>query len=177
MRFLTLIMCIALIAGCSGQIYTIVDPESEDSKKIKGVITYLPQPLVLVYETTQLHDKDGNVIGKAEDGSCLPVELYEIVSIPDYTKKYAVVYEPGLFETNKFGLELDKGVVTKINTESSSVAKESLAVIQSILGTAKELKGLYAKEDAARMAVPACNAGKKIKGRIEISDIPSGFSP
>jgi hypothetical protein len=109
-------------------------------------------------------------IGSGDNATCKPIRSFEITSITDYTKPYVVGYDPALFESKKFSLELDKGVITKINNESTSAAKEVLDVFQGTLGTSKEIS-TKAAVVPSEGAVPACNIGKKIIGRIDITDI------
>lgn len=167
MKYVLVVLSIGLLAGCAGKLYTIENPKPDSSGRINGVIVYQPKPMVFVIETTQAQDKNGNVVGESEseEKPCKPVRSFEVVSVPDYTKPYAVGYDAALFESYKFSLELDKGVITKVNNDSTSGAKDVLDVFKGILGTAKDLvKGLE--------LIPACNVGKKIVGRMDISDIP-----
>jgi hypothetical protein len=170
MRYVIAIILLGMLAGCAGKIYTIIEPQLEPKMRIDGVIVYQPKPLVLVIETTHAQDKDGNIIGSGDNGTCKPVRSFEITSVPDYTKPYVVGYDPAPFESKKFSLELEKGVITKINNESTSAAKEVLDVFQGILGTFKEIS-TKAAVVLTKEAVPVCNVGKKIIGRIDITDI------
>lgn len=171
MRRAIALLLLGLLTACSGRIYTIADPKPDAQGRIEGVIVYQPKPLVLVIVSTQAQDKDGKVIGSSDDKSCEPVMSFEIVNIPDYARQYAVRYDAALFESNKFSLELDKGVITKINSESTSAAKEALDVFQGILGTLKEITAKKAVTPI-KEGVLACNAGKKIIGQMDIADIP-----
>ncbi|MBU2620715.1 MAG: hypothetical protein KKD92_00155 [Proteobacteria bacterium] len=165
MKYILVVLSFTLLAGCAGKLYTIENPKPDSNGRINGVIVYQPKPMVFVIETTQAQDKNGNVIGSSDDGTCKPVKSFEVVSVPDYTKPYAVGYDSALFESYKFSLELDKGVITKVNNDSISGAKDVLDAFKGILGTAKDI--MKVKE-----FLPACNAGKKIVGRMDISDIP-----
>lgn len=138
-----LLTCIILlvVSGCNGRLYTVKDPQFHQGKT-DGIIFYQPKPVVLVFQTNQLHDKQGNVIATAKDGGCIPEENFEVTSLPDYSVAYALVYAPGIFETRKFSVELEKGVVKAVNTESTSAARETLDIVQGILGTIKEMKPL-----------------------------------
>jgi hypothetical protein len=167
MKYILVVLSFALLAGCAGQLYTIENPKPDASGRINGVIVYQPKPMVFVIETTQAQDKNGNVVGESDEKTCKPVKSFEVVSVPDYTKPYAVGYDAALFESYKFSLELDKGVITKVNNDSTSGAKDILDAFKGILGTAKEF--VKAWEPGK---LPACNAGKKIVGRMDISDIP-----
>lgn len=168
MKYILVVLSFALLAGCAGKLYTIENPKPDASGRINGVIVYQPQYMIFVIETTQAQDKNGNVVGESEskEKPCKPVRSFEAVSVPDYTKPYAVGYDAALFESYKFSLELDKGVITKVNNDSTSGAKDVLDAFKGILGTAKELA------KAVKAEPPACNAGKRIVGRMNISDIP-----
>ncbi len=170
MKYILVVLSFALLAGCAGKLYTIENPKPDASGRINGVIVYQPKPMVFVIETTQAQDKNGNVIGSSDEGTCKPVKSFEVVSIPDYTKPYAVGYDAALFESFKFSLELDKGVITKVNNDSTSGAKDVLDVFKGILGTAKEVVTAVKAGELGKL--PACNAGKKIVGRMDISDKP-----
>jgi hypothetical protein len=165
MKYLLVVLSLGLLAGCAGKVYTTENPKPDSCGRINGVIVYQPKPMIFVIETTQAQDKNGNVVGSSDERTCKPVKSFEVVSVPDYTKPYAVGYDAALFSSHKFSLELDKGVITKVNNESTSAAKDTVDVVKGVLGTAKE----FVKE---RDFVPACNAGKKIVGRMDISDIP-----
>jgi hypothetical protein len=168
--FLVLVICV-LLTGCVGKVYTVVDPKPDSQGRIEGVIIYQPRAVVLEYVTTHLQDERGNIIGSGEERKCTPIPSYEIIYTPDYEKKYAIVYDAALFESTKFSLELDKGVLTKLNSESTSGAKEALDVVQGIIGTAKEI-AVAVPTVKATVEKPPCNAGKKIVGRKNIEDIP-----
>jgi hypothetical protein len=172
MKYILVVLSFALLAGCAGQLYTIESPKPDASGRINGVIVYQPKPMVFVIETTQALDKNGNVVGESgeSDGkkACQPVKSFEVVSVPDYTKPYAVGYDAALFESYKFSLELDKGVITKVNNDSTSGAKDVLDAFKGILGTAKDF--VKSRESGK---LPQCTSGKKIVGRMDISDIPT----
>lgn len=170
MKYILVVLSFVLLAGCAGKLYTIENPKPDANGRINGVIVYQPQYMIFVIETTQAQDEKGNVVGESDKNTCKPVKSFEAVSVPDYTKPYAVGYDPALFESYKFSLELDKGVITKVNNDSTSGAKDVLDAFKGILGIAKEfVKGLEAGEPGKLLA---CNAGKKIVGRMDISDIP-----
>jgi hypothetical protein len=174
-KIITLVLLI-VCTGCMGKIYMVRSPEIKNNEPFEGVIVYQPKPLILVVETTQLQDKDGKILGSSDEGACTPVPSYEITSVPNYKETYIIKYDHGLLESGKFSLELNNGVISKINSEYSSAAKDALGVVQEILGTVKTMKGLTAtlgvKEiQSSKSAKPACNAGKKITESLNISDI------
>jgi hypothetical protein len=163
-KFMVLVSLIFL-TGCVGKVYTVVDPKPDSQGRIEGIITYQPRTLVMEFETTHLQDKKGDIIGSAADGDCKPIPSYEIIYAPDYGKKYAIFYDAALFETRKFSVELDRGVLTKLNNESTSVAKETLDVVKEIIGAGKDIAVAAMKGVAPPEAKPPCNAGKS-KARL-----------
>jgi hypothetical protein len=151
---------LVLLAGCVGKVYTVVDPKPDVHGRIKGIIFYQPRTLVMEFETTHLQDEKGKIVGSAADGICEPIPSYEIIYAPDYGKKYAILYDAALFETKKFSLELDKGVLAKLNNESASVAKETLDVVKGIIGAGKEIAVSTTRGVAPPEGIRPCNAGK-----------------
>jgi hypothetical protein len=133
---------------------------------------YQPKPLIIEFETTLLQDKNGNIIGSAADKTCIPLLSYEITTIPDYDRQYSIFYDAALFESKKFSVELDKGVLTKLNNESTSASKDILETVKGIIGTGKEfveaVKGIMPE---GKPPVQPCNVGKKIVGHRNIADI------
>ncbi len=160
MKHLALWVSLVLLAGCAGKVYTVVDPKPDAHGRIEGIVIYQPRTLISEFETTHLQDEKGKIIGSAADGKCDPVPSYEIIYAPDYGKKYAISYQAAPFETKKFSLELDRGVLTKLNNDSTSVAKEALDVVQGIIGTGKEIAKAIPKVIPAPEEKPPCNAGK-----------------
>jgi hypothetical protein len=158
--FFVLVACIDGIAGCTGHLYMFEEPKFDAKGKIDGIIVYLPQSWIVTYETTQLVDKDGKIIGSAEKKTCSPVKDYEIVNVPDYSKKYAIVYKPGLLESSKFSLTLEKGVINSVNVDATSAAKETLETLAGILSVAKQAAAFAPKAEEA--PPKACNAGRKL---------------
>ena len=145
---------------CWQSLYRL-DPKPDAHGRIEGIITYQPRTLVMEFKTTHLQDEKGKIIGSAADGKCEPIPSYEVIYAPDYGKKYVIFYDAGLLETKKFSLELDKGVLTKLNNESTSVAKEALDVVQGIIGTGKEIAKAAAKGiPTPGEGKPPCNVGK-----------------
>ncbi|MFA5276651.1 MAG: hypothetical protein WC417_07155 [Candidatus Omnitrophota bacterium] len=168
-----------LLAGCAGRLYTIKDPQPGPNGRINGLIVYQPKSMVLITETTEAEDGKGNIIGSSKNKTCQPVQSFEIVTGPDYSKPYAVGYDAALFESHTFSLELDKGVVTKVNYESTSGAKETLDALSGALGVAKDVMAGGAKFKAteilpeeSKTSARKCNVGKKIIASMDLCDIP-----
>jgi hypothetical protein len=151
---------LVLLAGCVGKVYTVVDPKPDSQGRIEGVLMYQPRTLVMEFETTHLQDEKGKIVGSAADGMCEPIPSYEIIYAPDYGKKYAILYDAALFETKKFSLEVDRGVLIKLNNESTSVAKEALDFAKGIIAAGKEIAVSTIKGVAPPEGKRPCNAGK-----------------
>jgi hypothetical protein len=161
MKHFAVSVILILFAGCVGKVYTVVDPKPDVHGRIEGIVIYQPRTLVMEFETTHLQDAKGKIVGSAADGMCEPIPSYEFMYAPDYGKKYAIFYDAALFETKKFSLELDKGVLTKVNNDSTSIAKEALDVVQEIIGAGKEIAKAATKAiPTPGEGKPPCNAGK-----------------
>lgn len=178
MKQILVLVSLVMFTGCAGRLYTIKDPKPDARGRIEGLIVYQPKNVILVTETTHLQDKKGNIVGSAEQGTCEPVPAYELTTMTDYDRPYAVGYDAALFESHNLTLDLDKGVLTKINSESKSAAKEALDALSGTLTAAKEVMTTMAAKsvvDISQMegkVKPACNTGKKVVGRKDFSDIP-----
>jgi len=123
------IMRIAAVAGaalalaaCSGQVHTqrLTDEALADTEhRIKGVITYQPALFAEMSLKTTLVT-NGKPAGSATDNppACSPVPFEKAVILPDFKNPYRVSYDPGIFETNKFGLTLNNGMLGAINGDA-----------------------------------------------------------
>jgi hypothetical protein len=170
-HFVTLVI-LFLFTGCAGNLYTYVDPKPDHHGRIKGVIVYQPRTLVLEYQTTHFQDESGKIAGSSDEGKCIPIPSYEIIDAPNYGKMHTIYYDASPLETKKFSVELEKGILTKVNSESTSAAKEALDVVQGIIGTAKEIAGTIPKvRQPPAGQIPACNIGKKVVGLRNIEEI------
>lgn len=175
MRILFYLLCMFVISGCSGKLYTIVNPslpENGAEKKIQGILVYQAVNVIELYKTTTLIDtKSGNLLGSAATGACVPDKKINLTTITDYSKPSIVVYEPGLFETNAFGVKLDKGVLAAVNTESSpSAALPDIASVLPFITAPKTDSSL-----AAATGKPLCNASPELIGIFEAPQ-PRPFS-
>jgi hypothetical protein len=163
------IIAIGLLSGCSGTLYTIVNPDIPETgeKKIKGVIVHGTINVIELYKTTVLIDKSsGNQVGVAPN-DCTPEKKMKFSTRADYSNPSIVVYEPGYLETNKFGVTLDKGVLSAVNTESNPSA--ALAGIATVLPFIKA-----PKTESSFLGVdgkPLCNVSPKLIGVYRAPDI------
>ncbi len=156
---LSLIVTIVL-TGCSGHLYTVINPDIGNSKsvdkKIEGVLAYPVMDVIEVYETTALVDeKTKDIVAKAPN--CVPERSSKFSTRADYSKPYQLKYEPGLFETNTFAVTLKDGVLASVNTssdpsKSASAAAELLPFVAAPKVAAVEPKKKF------------CNAQPKLVG-------------
>ncbi len=170
MRNLFMVASLVLVlSGCSGKMYTIVNPNINDPKegeqKLQGVIAYQSINAIELYILRTLVDKQsGNVIGHAPD-KCEPQKKIKLSVKPDYSSPYRIVYEPGLLESNKFGVVLKDGMLSSVNVESDPTKGAS--------AIAELLPFFKAPKIAAFMPTgkPLCNAEPKFFGLFRAPDI------
>lgn len=173
MKNLAFIVAITLLSGCSGTLYTVVNPNIPTDKeaKIKGVIFYNTINVIELYETTSLVDENsGNLLGSSPE-KCTPDKQIKFSTRTNYERPSLIVYEPGLLEKNKFGVTLDKGVLSGVNTESSP--SESLADIATLMPFIKAPKANKNMGKGTRRDLPLCNASPKLIGVYRAPDIQS----
>ena len=130
LRKIVVIFTIFLISGaqfgCTGQLYTVTEATPEDKgthgKYLRGVRAYPPQLYIEKYLLT-LYVVDGKILRRAEakhdDQKCTPGIKQNIVTRPDYTAPYELVYEPGFLESREFSITLKDGMVTAVNIKGS----------------------------------------------------------
>ncbi len=120
-RAMALTVASSLVAACSGQIVTqrVADPAMGDPEsKIPGVIVYQPAMLAETSVMTA-YVKDGKLVGRATDSppACRQVPFEKVVVLPDLARPYVISYVPGIFETNKFGVTLNNGMLAAVNAQ------------------------------------------------------------
>lgn len=161
------LLAIWLLSGCSGTLYTVVNPDLPDAgeKRIKGVIVHRTINVIELYKTTVLIDKSsGNQKGVAPE-DCTPEKKIKFSTRADYSNPSVIVYEPGFLETNKFSVAFDKGVLSSINTESTPSA--ALSGIAAVLPFVKAPKANFLNGDGK----PLCNASPKLIGVYQAPSI------
>ena len=171
------------VAACSGQVHMqrLTDAQLDDTKhRIKGVIVYQPALFAEMSMKTALV-VNGRAAGTSADtpAACTPLPFERVVVLPDLKSPYRVSYDPGLFETNKFGLALKNGMLSSVNGEapvapgSSSSGAGSLfsAPIPTPLGIPLSAEpGPYwggapgVRSAALQSTLPACNDGPVVVG-------------
>lgn len=76
----------------------------------------------------------------------------------DYETQYAIKYKPGLFESNKFSVELDKGMLKAVNSESNPGLKTAVDSLQGLVnifdGSTTSAEASIAAQGAAQQTTP-----------------------
>lgn len=107
------------VAGCAGEIEMrrVSDKEMADTKHwVSGVIVYQPALFVEISAKTTLIE-GGKLKGSSADNppACVPVQSEKTVALPDLKNPYQIRYDPGLFDSNTFGVTLQTGVLAAVN--------------------------------------------------------------
>lgn len=107
------------VAGCAGDIEMrkVSDKEMADTKHwMPGVIVYEPALFVEISAKTTLIE-GGKLKGSSADNppACVPVQSEKTVALPDLKNPYQIRYDPGLFDSNTFGVTLQTGVLAGVN--------------------------------------------------------------
>lgn len=174
------------VAGCAGEIEMrrVSDKEMADTKHwVSGVIVYQPALFVEISAKTTLIE-GGKLKGSSADNppACVPVQSEKTVALPDLKNPYQIRYDPGLFDSNTFGVTLQTGVLAAVNGNisgalngapagsGSSGGSLSLPAIPTPLGIPlaapeEPNTSLPAIEQIQlRSTLPACNDGPVVLG-------------
>ena len=136
MKNVILLSCI-LISACSGTIYTVKNPQFVDGQT-KGVLFYGYKPVEIKVLFDRIRNsKTGDITNSMyavpnSNGYCSPNVITKKIIEADYDTVYSVKYEPGLFETNKFAVTLEKGTLASVNSESTPGVKTAVESLQGI---------------------------------------------
>ena len=108
-----------VVAGCAGHIEMrkLSDKRMADTEHwVSGVIVYQPALFVEISAKTALIE-NGKLKGTSADSppACVPVQSEKTVALPDLKNPYQIRYEPGLFDSNTFGVSLQTGVLATVN--------------------------------------------------------------
>jgi len=122
---------------------------------VEGVIYYEPRSVAITYVFTAAVDKDGNFL--TSDCERI-VQKTEITTIPDYSRPRVVINRPSPFAISKFGVTLNNGMLTGVNSESSPQFPQILQTIE------QGLKDKVFSMTADTPARKACNASPVIRG-------------
>lgn len=173
-RNATLLLAALALTACGGQIRTqrvgatkIDDPE----QRIDGVVFYQPALFAEVTVRTALVN-DGKLAGRSTDSpaACAEMTTERVLMMPDLAKPYSIQYDAGIFETNRFGVTLDNGMISAVNaTPSSERPSLPFPGVQSMAGAVNPAFLLasqdpYIRPMQARGELPACNDGPVVIG-------------
>jgi hypothetical protein len=159
-----LVTVFLVLGGCSGHLYTTLNPKTKGATsttevQLKGILVYPVLNVIELYETTVLINPITKVI-EAKKPNCVPTRQAKFATRADYSNPYQLRYEPGVFETNTFGVTLTNGVLAAVNT-SSDPSKSATA-------TAALLPFVTApKVASADIGKKFCNTQPKLLGVYE----------
>lgn len=134
-----------LLVGCSGKVYTVKNPLFDKENKTEGVLFYgykvVDKPVT--YDRIR-NSKTGNITNSMyEDPNsekyCEPITVTGKEVVADYDTMYSIKYEPGLFETRKFAVSLDKGMLATVNTEVTPGVKTAVESAQGIVDVLQDV--------------------------------------
>jgi len=147
-------LAVILLSGCSGKVYTVKDPQFIEGKT-EGVIFYGYKPVdkKVLFDRIR-HPKTGDITHSMYEapGSskyCAPNVIIKKVVEADYSTVYSVKYEPGLFETNKFGVVLENGTLKSVNSESTPGVKTAVESLQGLATLREDILDGFVKESKA----------------------------
>lgn len=159
MKHIGLFALALMVSGCSGELRTV-----ESGTEHKGVFVYPPKVLVERYEMTARTGTDKD--GKVYDIPCRKVLKDSLVVRPDYSRPQRVYYEPGLLETNKFGLVLEDGKLKSVNVDSTPAQGQ---ILSAIAGALKEA-GIPIATPAGVAQLPVCDAVPRL---VKVMEAPT----
>lgn len=177
MRSTAVAMIMALcLAACGGQIRTqrVADNRLADpAQRVDGVVFYQPALFAEVTVRTALVS-DGKMVGRSTDSpaGCAEMTTERALLMPDLSKPYAIQYNAGLFETNRFGVTLTNGMIAAVNAQPS-IERPSLPIpgVQTLAGAVNPAfmmvggnQEAYIRPAQARADLPACNDGPVVIG-------------
>nr|WP_152029975.1 hypothetical protein [Pseudomonas sp. LPH1] len=171
-KSIILLAVCCLVTACSGTLYTVINPDltapDVGEKIVEGVIVYQVVDVVEVYQTTALVDDDKNITGSAPN-NCQPKRSLKFTTRADYSKPYVIKYDAAFLETHTFGVTLEGGVLTGVNTSSDpSKFATSAAALLPFVATPNAPAFLPSGK-------PFCNEQNSLVGVFRAPDI-RGFN-
>src|SRR5262249_44147682 len=112
------------IGACSGSVSTqrlTEKMQSDPQGKVSGIVYYPPALFAEVTLKTALV-RDGKLIGRSGESppACNDVTAEKVVMLPDLKNPHTIQYQPGMFETNTFGVSLKDGMLAAVNSQPSA---------------------------------------------------------
>jgi len=160
MKILIIVIIAILILGCTGKIYTVKNPVFKDDK-IEGVLFYgyKAKEKKVVMDRIR-HPKTGNITHSMYEiptskKYCAPSVKIKNIIVADYSTQYAIRYESGLFETNKFSVGLEKGMLKSVNSESTPGIKTAVESLQGLVDIREDIldKFVIASDQSAEKSL------------------------
>jgi len=160
MKVLSIAISAILVSGCSGTIYTVQSPSFQDGKT-EGVLFYGHKAVDKKVVMDRIrHPKTGDITHSMYElptskKFCAPATKTTKVIVADYSTQYAVKYDPGLFETNKFSVGLEKGMLKSVNSESTPGIKTAVESLQGLVDIREDIldKFTVASEKASEKSL------------------------
>ena len=158
MKLLISLFLAASVAGCAGTIYTVQSPIADSNGRIKGVPFYGHK---IVDKVTTLDRIRNPITGeithsaykeKTSKDFCEPDTKIEKVAVADYSNKYYIQYDSAFFETSKFGVTLDKGMLASVNSESTPGSKVAVESLQALASLREDVLNGYVKASSTATA-------------------------
>lgn len=142
---------VLILSGCTGTIYTVKDPVFTNGRT-KGVIFYghkLEEKKTILDrirnpKTGELTHSMYEKIGTPK--YCDPVAVVEKIPVADYTQMYAIAYDAKWFESRKFSVTLDKGMLSAVNSESTPGPKVAAETLQTLASVREDVLDGYVKQ-------------------------------
>jgi hypothetical protein len=156
---LVLVGLTGLLSGCTGEVRMKVwtQPalmEALQKEGIQGVIGYYPKAVIEISELIQYVDKDGKVVPGIV---CKRVSIQKVVTVTDYDHPYQVYYVKGVLEANKFGVQLNNGIIAAVNTESTPDQGKTIANLGEAAGSFAKIAAGPAAPVPIPPGAPDCN--------------------
>ena len=137
MKTITPICVCLLLTGCINTFETRPFNPATDSGAIEGVRYYEARLFKLTYRFTRLTTKDGVLIGTPDNPSCDQIDQkQEIAFFPDYSQARVIINKPSVFSSGKFGVTLDKGVLTGVNVDNSPPTAALITAVGTVAAAA-----------------------------------------
>ncbi|MBP2303437.1 hypothetical protein [Azospirillum picis] len=165
----TLVALMSAVSGCTGTVWTEnLDPDRHRlvGEKIEGVYVYPPALFREISETRVAVNEDGKIVGRAENNTCIPIITSKATILPDFQRLQRVFYKPGLLDTSSFGVTLEGGMLTGINSASSPDQGKTVSNVGATVA-ALATAGVLALTEGRE--VGACNSGSVIKSYERIT--------
>lgn len=150
------IVVVSALAGCSGKIQTYTSCPQDGP--CKGVPFYTMKEVTESYVYDRIIGADGKpfrIAGRATGEDCELVEVQETKLVVSSVMNY-LYYEPGVFETSKFAVDLNSnGTLAKVSTESTPAVKETAEAIAALATAYRTVKPLTTPK---AVPVPRCTS-------------------